>query len=364
LIEAGDTYTHAIKGLEELDIADFGGHHPAWGLGSYERNFERLVDVIRPVPKPKRLNSTLIYVSYNFRHERFATRIARDLELARGTVWIDKLSIPIGANWRTEMYEGLRNAGHFVVCLNPDAARSEHVNHEVLVAAMRHLPIHPVVSEDVYGDPGKTAELEQALRESAEMQSLNDLRPYAPDPSYETMLEELKQAVGLADAAAVSKSGIFISYRRADSQAVTGRIHEHLVEAFGADNVFKDVDTIPAGADFADYYKKWITDKAAVVLVMMGKTWGTIKDQKNPDGLPRIQNDADHVRIEVATALANTELLVLPVLVDGGAMPPTNDLPPDLHRLRKIQSVVVRHDPDFSGDMDRLIRAIRAPRPA
>jgi hypothetical protein len=39
---------------------------------------------------------------------------------------------------------------------------------------------------------------------------------------------------------------LFISYRRID-QDITGRMHDHLVRAFGGkDNVFKDVDNIPS----------------------------------------------------------------------------------------------------------------------
>src|SRR5262245_510074 len=347
LREAGDTYPHAIKGIEELDIADFGGHYPRLGLGSYEKNFERLVDVIRPVPKPTPLNSVPIYVSYNFNHTEFATRIARDLELARGRVWIDKLSIQIGANWRAAMYEGLRTAGHFVVCLNTDAARSENVNHEVLVAAMRGIPIHPVVSDNT---PSAAAELDRELRESREMRFLADVQPFAPYPSYETMLEALKQAVGLGADRPPTKSGVFISYRRADSQAVTGRMRERLVREFGADNVFVDVDTIPAGADFSAYYKKWIQDNAAVVLVIIGKSWSSIQDEKNPKG-PRIREDGDHVRIEVAEALGLERLTVLPVLVDDAEMPKASDLPDNLHRLTTLNGVKVRHDPDFDHDM-------------
>ncbi len=37
---------------------------------------------------------------------------------------------------------------------------------------------------------------------------------------------------------------IFISYRRAATQEVVGRIFDRLVKAFGPDNVFKDVDSI------------------------------------------------------------------------------------------------------------------------
>lgn len=43
---------------------------------------------------------------------------------------------------------------------------------------------------------------------------------------------------------------IFISYRRFDSTAITGRIYDRLRQEFGKDAIFKDVDNIPAGRDF------------------------------------------------------------------------------------------------------------------
>lgn len=45
---------------------------------------------------------------------------------------------------------------------------------------------------------------------------------------------------------------IFISYRRDDSRAITGRIYDRLKEAFDKDKVFKDVDRIPPGSSFAE----------------------------------------------------------------------------------------------------------------
>lgn len=359
LLTAGQKYTHAIKGIEELDIADFSGDYPVWGLGSYEKNFERLVDVISPIPKPTPLNAKLIYVSYNWKDEILAMRLAKDLQLARGRVWIDKQNIEIGNLWRSAMYEGLQKADYFIVCLNPDAARSENVNHEVLVANMRKIPLYPVVSEDTYRSPDLMAELKNALSESSEMKSLLDLVWFTPEVSYEAMLNNLKKAVDLNQDYKVRRDGIFISYRRADSQAVTGRIHEHLAREFGPENVFKDVDTIPPGVDFSEYYRRWLTERAAVVLVIIGKDWATIKAEKDPKGLARIYKKGDDVRIEAATALHLKDLIVLPILVDEAKMPPSKELPQDLIRLTTINGLPVRHDPDFKPDMDRLIETIR-----
>jgi hypothetical protein len=121
----------------------------------------------------------------------------------------------------------------------------------------------------------------------------------------------------------------------------------------------KDVNTIPPGADFSEYYRKWLTGRAAVVLVVMGKSWVAIREENDPNGLARIRKDGDHVRNEVAAALNLKDLLVLPVLVDEAKMPSGKELTEDLIRLTKINGLLVRHDPDFGHDMGRLIEAIR-----
>ena len=54
-------------------------------------------------------------------------------------------------------------------------------------------------------------------------------------------------------------TSIFISYRRADSMAYTGRIYDRLVNAFGARHVFKDVEDIPPGEDFRSVLDKALT---------------------------------------------------------------------------------------------------------
>ena len=38
---------------------------------------------------------------------------------------------------------------------------------------------------------------------------------------------------------------VFISYRRADSADITGRIYDRLTERFGQEHVYKDVDSVP-----------------------------------------------------------------------------------------------------------------------
>src|SRR5690606_32934164 len=109
----------------------------------------------------------------------------------------------------------------------------------------------------------------------------------------------------------------FISYRRADSQTITGRIYDRLADKFGAENVFKDVDSIGYGKDFRGAIRESI-NTCDVVLVIIGKTWLTLTDER---GKRRIDNQNDFVRLEVENALQRDAILTIPVLVEGAAMP-------------------------------------------
>lgn len=359
LVEAGQKYMHALKGIEDLYILDFTGYY-GWGLGSYEKNFAHLVDAIQPVPKPSPLNADLLYISFQSRDTGFANLLARDLEFARCRVWFFNLSTQAGEYWRDVTYKGLRTAHRFIICLSPEAVHSEHVRAELLVARMRNLPIYPVVSERIYKDQELMKDLRTELEGSVEMNFLSDLKWYVPDPDYQSLLSNLKKSTGLVEPERLRKQGIFISYRRADSQATAGRIHEKLVERFGAETVFMDVDNIPPGEDFAEYYYNWLKDKAAIVLIIIGKTWATMKSKDNEPGLPRLHQEDDHVRIEVATALGMNQLKVIPVLLDDADMPHKAELPESLHRLPQLNATKVRQDPDFRSDIKRLITVIES----
>jgi hypothetical protein len=147
-------------------------------------------------------------------------------------------------------------------------------------------------------------------------------------------------------------SKIFICYRRADSQSATGRIYDHLVQAFGKDAVFIDVDNIPAGVDFRAAIGKTIA-QSAVMLVMIGPTWLVATDAHGR----RLEQVNDRVRIEVESGLLRG-MPVIPVLVDGAKMPEARDLPPTLSQLAYQNSREVAPNPHFQLDINRLIESI------
>lgn len=146
---------------------------------------------------------------------------------------------------------------------------------------------------------------------------------------------------------------IFISYRRSDSAAMCGRIYDRLVARFGRKAVFKDVDSIPAGVNFAQHLRD-VLRQCDVELVIIGRYW---LDGAEATGRTRLENPGDFVRLEVEEGLTSG-MLVLPLLVDGAQMPAPEQLPPSLHELPLLNALPVRYDPDFEVDMRRVIAAV------
>ena len=65
---------------------------------------------------------------------------------------------------------------------------------------------------------------------------------------------------------------VAISYRRTDSDAITGRIFDRLVARYGSESVFRDIDNMPAGVDFRHHIDK-IVSQSDVVLAIVGPRW-------------------------------------------------------------------------------------------
>ena len=149
---------------------------------------------------------------------------------------------------------------------------------------------------------------------------------------------------------------IFINYRREDSTATAGRLHDRLAQAFGRKNLFMDVDHIPAGVDFVAHLNSQVA-ACDVVLVVIGPNWLRVKDKA---GQRRLHQPDDFVAIEIAAALARN-IRVIPVLVDGARMPKESALPDSLKQLARRQAVEVRHS-QFGRDVEALIKKLQ-PRP-
>ena len=148
-------------------------------------------------------------------------------------------------------------------------------------------------------------------------------------------------------------SNIFVSYRREDSSDVTGRIFDYLKPAFGEGHLFKDVDSIPLGIDFRQHLEGALS-QCRVLIAVIGDQW---IERGSAVGKRRIDDSRDQLRVELEVALGRN-IPVIPVLVRKASVPTEEELPPSLKSLAYRNGIQVRPDPDFSGDMDRLIKGI------
>ncbi len=145
---------------------------------------------------------------------------------------------------------------------------------------------------------------------------------------------------------------ILISYRRADSSAIAGRIADRLSHHYGEDSVFMDVESIPIGIDFRTHIDETL-QQADVVLAVIGRNWLG----QDAAGAVRMNEKTDAVRVEVETALRN-KIRIIPVLVDGAKMPASSELPPEFGDFAFLNAAEVATGRDFRSHMDRLIGAI------
>src|SRR5262245_63680032 len=112
-------------------------------------------------------------------------------------------------------------------------------------------------------------------------------------------LRERRVAVRCDDGATMM-AGIFINYRRADSTATAGRLHDRLAQTFGRKILFMDVDHVPAGIDFVEHLHSQVA-ACRVFLAVIGPNW---LDAKDDDGRRRLDKPDDFVAIEIAAALS------------------------------------------------------------
>lgn len=150
--------------------------------------------------------------------------------------------------------------------------------------------------------------------------------------------------------------GVFISYRREDSQGAAGRLYGDLRRVLGKEFVFRDIDAIKPGADFATEITDTI-DRCDTLVALIGHKWIEAQDE---DGNRRLDDPRDFVRTEIATALTAGKI-VIPLLVDEARMPRENELPDPLRGLAHRNALQIS---DFRWDYDlgRLVSLIRRPR--
>jgi hypothetical protein len=142
-----------------------------------------------------------------------------------------------------------------------------------------------------------------------------------------------------------------------------GRLHDSLLAHFGAEQIFRDVDTIRPGVDFVELIHEALNSCVALVAVI-GEKWLAATET---GGGRRLDNPRDLVRLEIAAALER-DILVVPVLVENAQMPKEIELPASLKKLSRRNALELT-DKRWSYDVQKLIDGLqevvtaRTPRP-
>jgi WD40 repeat protein len=147
---------------------------------------------------------------------------------------------------------------------------------------------------------------------------------------------------------------IFISYRREDAAYPAGWLFDRLVEQFGKDQIFKDVDSIRLGDDFVEVITAAV-GSCSVLLAVIGERWLTINDEQ---GHGRLENPGDFVRLEIEVALGRG-VRIIPILVGGARMPHADQLPASLAKLTYRHALELSPD-RFGSEFRRLLTEIES----
>lgn len=145
---------------------------------------------------------------------------------------------------------------------------------------------------------------------------------------------------------------VFISYRRDDSAGEAGRLADALEARFGKVRVWRDVEDIPAGEDFAREIDRALA-RADTLLLIIGREWLSVR---NAAGQRRLDDARDFVRLEIESALGHG-MRIVPVLVRGTPMPAPAELPESLRPLARIQAQELS-DSRWDYDVGRLIELL------
>lgn len=222
-----------------------------------------------------------------------------------------------------------------------------------------------VAGHPPFSAPGENTGV-MALLNRVVNDQLGDLRHLAPDPicdvieramakqpedRYQTG-REFSTALKSASKAAVaaggspSRDGIFISYRRSDTEADAGRLYADLVTEFGSERLFMDVDDVALGENVATSIRSAIS-QSAVLLALVGPSWAT----------ERLRDGSDWVRMELETAM-ELGVRIVPICVRRAKMPSVQDVPHTLREFPMLNAGELEH-PSWHRDLRVVLETIR-----
>lgn len=189
-------------------------------------------------------------------------------------------------------------------------------------------------------------ERHEQARQEAERVAVGAQHTVVQTPRAGVMRESRIQAPQLC------RPKIFLCYRREDTQGFARGIYEGLAGKYGHEQVFRDIDSTPAGVKFSTWIESRV-GQCTVMIVLIGNAWLSAKDRT---GKRRLDSPKDWVRLEIEAALRRG-IPIIPVRVQDAPMPSEDELPASIADLTGFQSAEIT-DSRWGFDMGLLIQAI------
>jgi hypothetical protein len=171
--------------------------------------------------------------------------------------------------------------------------------------------------------------------------------PLGVDVALNELAEELSRRQ--QETTGPNDPAIFLSYRRSDQPAFTGRVYDRLKTEFGTRHVFMDVESISIGENFEERLDLALA-ACKLMLVFIGSNWLRISDAA---GRRCIDQRRDFVRREIRRAVERG-VPIAPILIDETTMPTREDLPKKLRSLSTRQALRMTNE-NFSRDWPRVL---------
>ncbi|MBL8327489.1 MAG: toll/interleukin-1 receptor domain-containing protein [Rubrivivax sp.] len=158
---------------------------------------------------------------------------------------------------------------------------------------------------------------------------------------------------------------VFISYRRADTQALAERLHHDLARRYGEERVFFDREDIHRGDAWRETISRHL-QASDLVLALIGPRWLAEWQQRNAARVPGAELGSpaqaavdDVLHVELSEALRQGKR-VIPVLVNGAELPSAERLSADLRGLLERQAGTLRES-HYEADLRALLSSAHVP---
>jgi len=116
-----------------------------------------------------------VFLSYSHQDHEFVSRLAIHLEDRGADVWIDKMDIHAGTEWRERIAQGIRDCTVFVLVVSPTSLRSDWAQREVDLAVQYGKPILQLLYRRAQLPPALERYQYISFRQGSYVQNLNDL---------------------------------------------------------------------------------------------------------------------------------------------------------------------------------------------